>query len=129
MTTLWELDRDLSEIERLLDESEEGEVGADLLAYLERTEGAVADKVDGYVALITSPEARSKAREEEADRLRALAETDDARARRLRMALHAFVSTHGPVETVRARVSAALDSGQDLPFARFAPRGKHLVVK
>lgn len=86
--TLHDITEDILALDQLLTEGE-GDIGSDEAAawveqWLRENEENLVTKLDNYSALITEYETRADARKAEADRMRAKASTDEARARWMR---------------------------------------------
>lgn len=118
--TLFAISDDLFALAELLDETD-GEIDGDLAEqaidqFLSEL-GAERDrKVDNYCALIKELEARSKARMEEADRLKALAASDAGAAERLKTRLHNFFQIQGIQKLATLRFNIARqNNGGSLP--------------
>lgn len=162
--SLFGLGETLVELARIIDECEDGELDERLAAYLDATEGAVADKVETYCAMIREREARAQARENESKRMEELARVDNNTADRMRRRLFDFMERTGrqkmelPTAVVRTqnaggklpvqllspvpvthcaisytpnmtKIRGALESGEQLEFARLGERSRILVIK
>jgi hypothetical protein len=120
--SLFGLGETLVELARIIDECEDGELDDRLAAYLDATEGAVADKVETYCSMIREREARAQARENEAKRMEELARVDNNTADRMRRRLFEFMEKTGrqKMETATAIVRTQ-NAGGKLPVQLVAP--------
>lgn len=119
--TLWQLGADAEALADLLenhyadsDGVVDDEVAAIMDEWLADNQQALADKLDGYCALIRQYEATAEARKAEVDRLRKLATTDANTAARLKARLQAFMEATGveKCETPRFKIAIANNGGQ-----------------
>ena len=126
-----ELSALLAAAEQHGDESEE--FAAALAEHAALMREALADKADSYAALVRSCEVRAEARQQEAKRMQALADSDQRLADRLRAALlQAMQETETPkIETARFRLAiranggklpVVIDSEADLPADYRVPK-------
>ena len=120
--SLFGLGEKLVELARIVDECEDGELDDKLAAYLDATEGAVADKVETYCAMIREREARAEARGIESERLEELCAQDVRTAERMRKRLFEFMERTGrqKMETATAVVRTQ-NAGGKLPVQLVAP--------
>ena len=96
MSNIFEITADVQTLEALIERLKEQEIPdqerlTNLVAFLMHKEKLLADKVDGYVSVARSLEARAKARREEARHLSDLARYDENDMERLKEAVK-FVS-------------------------------------
>lgn len=96
MTSIFEITADVQTLERLIAHVEESELGEQerlthLASFLTHKKKLLAEKVDGYVSVYRSIDARKKARREEAAHLSELARQDENQMKRLKEAVK-FVS-------------------------------------
>lgn len=116
--TLFNIGEDYAALGELLDE-----IGGEITS--EQAEEAIDEffaelgdelniKLDGYAALIREREARAKARDEEAKRIAALAQTDKNTASRLKGRLKSFLEMQGKqkIETARAVIAIQNNGGK-----------------
>lgn len=112
--SLYAISMELLEIEHALADmdSDPETVAAAVDAYLESTE-ELRTKVDRYCGLLREFEARAKARQEEAQRLSALAGADTRAAATLKARLHEFMKLHdiAKLETLRFKVGRQANGG------------------
>jgi hypothetical protein len=115
--TLYEIGQEAAALDALLNEMG-GDISDDETAdiideWLRGNESALQTKVDGYCALIREYSARANARKEEMKRLRALVESDENRAKRMKERLLRFFEDRDiqKLETSRFRVSAHSNGG------------------
>lgn len=117
MPTLFEISADIEALHDLLTECggelPDVEAEAAIDGWLAETDAALEKKIDGYCGLIREFEARSAAREIEANRLLALADADGNQAKQLRARLKAFFETCDikKMETPRFRVGVQANGG------------------
>lgn len=113
MTTLYELSDDIRNLESALEEAEDEEARRILIGAYLSTEQQLAEKLDGYAALITELQSRADARENESRRLQALAKTDTSRIDALKERLLWFYREHElkKVETARYRITMVANGG------------------
>jgi hypothetical protein len=105
------------------------EADAAITAWLRESDGALRDKLDAYGAVIREREGLAKLRKDEADRLRALAQTDANTVSRLKARLQYFFESEGieKIETDRFKFGLANNGGalpvvvkvdaRELPYA------------
>ncbi len=115
---IYEIEADVIELASVIDRL--GEEGADeaLIQAVESYFGEKLEerdaKIDGYCAYIRTLEARSQARTEEAERIKALAAIDENAAKRLRERLKAFFESKGiqKFETLRNKLWIQASGGK-----------------
>lgn len=114
MPTLYEIDRDLLNVEELLASGAEDEAATLLEQFRQQLESDRASKVDATCAFIRELVSRSEARKAEADRFVALARTDGNLADRLKAMLLDHLRLHGvkKMETERFRLTRAANGGK-----------------
>jgi hypothetical protein len=120
--SLFGLGETLVELARIVDECEDGELDDRLAAYLDATEGAVADKVETYCAMIREMEARAEVRGLESERLHEMCAQDMKTAERMRKRLFEFMekTKRDRLETATAIVRTQ-NAGGKLPVQLLAP--------
>lgn len=113
MPTLLEIGSELTRLNALLDLTD-GEVTPEIDAEIAAVLADLDGKADGYASLIRERELRSKAREEEAERLAKLATTDRNLAKSLRERLKLVMEGSGQkrIETPRFRISVCQNGGK-----------------
>lgn len=117
MSTLYEIGQDMEALAALLEETggdvSDEQAGAALDAFLAESADALAEKLDGYGAIIREFEARAAFRKAEAARLAALAATDEGNVKRMKERLRWFFEAHDipKVETPRFKFSLATNGG------------------
>lgn len=115
--SLYEIESDieaLAEIITALDgEIPDDEAGATIERWFDDLGEERDRKIDGYCALIREFEALAAVRSLEADRLQALARTDENNAKRLKERLKAFLDRQGikKLETTRFKISVQANGG------------------
>lgn len=125
--TLYEIREDLAALDDLLAEVggdvSEADVEAAVDAWLAESGEAMRSKIDSYAALIRTVEARGAARKAEADRLRALATTDENTVKRLKGRLLWFFQDREipTLDTDRFRISVSQNGGATPVVLRVAP--------
>lgn len=125
---LYEIGDDLAAIERILiergGEIPEGEEGQAMLEWLKRTDIELSAKFDQYVGLIKEFEARAKSRDEEAKRMKLLADLDDRASERLKARLKDFMEEKKltRVDGSRFRVTLCQNSVGALRLERDDPQ-------
>ena len=140
MTTLFDIDRDLRNLEEAIEEMEPDQQDAALLKWFADLESDLTEqrdrKIDNYCSLITELRAKESARKLEADRLIALGKVDGNKAERLKNRLLEYLNSKGisKLETAKHKLSvsksggkATLDLGRQLPdrtHARGCPRSR-----
>lgn len=117
-STLYAIGADMEALADLLHEVggdvSEDDAEAAIDRWLEENAHALGDKLDGYGTIIRQFEERAAFRKAEADRLRALAQTDENNVKRLKDRLRWFFETHGiqKQETARFKFSLAANGGK-----------------
>lgn len=116
--SLYEIRNDFEALDALLyevggDVTDE-QANAAITEWLQENRLALREKLDGYGAKIRERELLAKARREEADRIYALAKTDEALVERLKERLKWFFETEGidRLETDRFKFSLATNGGK-----------------
>lgn len=118
MPTLYDITQELQALDDLLVENggdvSDPAVDAIITAWMDKIEGDLENKVDGYCAFIREMEARSAARQQEIDRLKALVESDFNAISKLKDRLKAALEVIGrpKVQTKRFAVSVCKNGGQ-----------------
>lgn len=116
--TLFEISDELAAIEELLTENggdiTDDAAGETLEAWFDQLTDARDAKIDDYCRLITMVTARANARTEELTRLGALVDTDENTIKRLKTALHNFMTERGvtKIETPLHRLTIAKNGGK-----------------
>lgn len=113
--SLYQLTAEMQEILAALEAAEANpEVGAALEDHLSSIAESFDAKADDYAALIRVCESRAAGRREEAERMEALAASDEAKAERLRTALLRAMQVVGRdrVETPRFRLAVRKNGGK-----------------
>jgi hypothetical protein len=92
----------------------EADANAALEEHLAGLDAALEDKAEGYASVIQELALRAKARKDEASRIRALAEADEAVADRLKKRLKEAMETTGKqvIDTPRFKLSVAGNGGK-----------------
>lgn len=114
--SLYAISEDLLALDAILDDSD-GEITEAAASALEQWFAELGDKrdakVDGYVAVIRTYEARAQNKRDEASRLEKRADIDENKAKRLRERLRDFLVLHDlkKIETSRFTVSVQLSGG------------------
>jgi hypothetical protein len=115
--TLWAINEDMEALDALLEELggdvTDEQVAATIEAWFAEIDSDLANKVDGYCALIRQLEAVAAARREEAERLTKRAKTGEANAKRLGERLKMFMAFRGmkKLDTPRYTVSVVNNGG------------------
>ncbi len=117
MKSLWEISADMQSLDELLFELD-GEITDELVesaidAWLQENESHLAEKLDGYCAVIGEREAMAELRAREARRLVALANVDMHKTGKLRQRLKLFFASRGMTkfETMRHKFTVANNGG------------------
>lgn len=97
--SLFGLGETLSELQRIIDASEDGEIDEALAKFLDAVEVKVEEKVEVYCAMIREREARAEALKWERERIDALREVSENIADSMRKRLFEFMQ-----KTNRARI-------------------------
>lgn len=115
--SLYAISEDLLALDSILDETD-GEITEAAAAALDHWFMELGDKrdakVDGYVAVIRTYEARAQNKRDEAARLEQRADVDDNKAKRLKERLRDFLVLHDlkKLETSRFTVSVQANGGK-----------------
>ncbi len=118
MSTLLEIGGDLNALAELIAEQPGGELSPEVEAALDEmfreTGESLNAKVDGYCALIRSLILTAEARADEAKRLVTLAESDNAKAKRLKERLLFFMALRGEkhLSTERYEITRCNNGGK-----------------
>ncbi len=117
------LSAELLALDTALDDLDDSSQLETIAAYLETLTTDRDHKLDGYATLISELDARATARMTEAQRLTALARTDENKAQRLKERLKLFFEVHGleRVNTARYRLSIAKNGGKTPIFLSVEP--------
>ncbi len=117
MKSLWEISADMQSLDELLFELD-GEITDELVesaidAWLQENEAHLAEKLDGYCAVIDEREALADLRVREGKRLVGLANTDLRKTGKLRQRLKVFFDSRGitKFETTRHKFTVAKNGG------------------
>lgn len=117
MATLYEITAELQAIDDLLIENggdvTDPAVDEIITAWMEKAEGDFEAKVDNYCALIREVEARGNARQQEMERIKALATSDFNTVAKLKQRLKVHLEVLGrlKVQTPRFAVSVCKNGG------------------
>lgn len=115
--SLWEISADMAALDELLFELD-GELADEQIetaidAWLQENANNLAEKLDGYCAVIAEREALADLRVKEGRRLIALANADTHKTGKLRLRLKAFFESRGikKFETTRHKFTVATNGG------------------
>ena len=118
MTTLFDIDRDLRNLEEAIEEMEPDQQDAALLKWFADLESDLTEqrdrKIDNYCSLISELKAKESARKLEADRLVALGKVDGNKAERLKNKLLEYLNSKGinKLETAKHKLSVSKSGGK-----------------